>query len=331
VFVLITKFSAKTEEQRAQMVRHVTRSRSPWLIVATFCLLVLYEAQGLSAKKPSTFQVNQPTRFKINGNLGDVLASSVTLALRLGSSALVGGYSVSVGDAQEDKYSILSAGGFMIKEKGLTRTRRPKKMLQFYEFEACPFCKKVREAICILDLDVLMYPCPKGGPTYRVKARELGGKVQFPFLVDPNTNVQMYESDDIIQYLFDTYGEEGERIPFTLQPNSALTTMSASLSMVSRMGKGQSFVESKQPKNPLVFWGYDASPFCKVVRERLVELEIPHIWKTASRGSTKRNELWEKTGRFQVPFLEDPNNSMELFESVDIINYLNSEYAVASV
>jgi len=291
-------------------------------------LLVLVAFISLSQGLANKYQVNEPTRFKVNGNLGDVLGSSITLALRLGSSALVGGYSVSVGDAQEDQYSILSAAGFMIKEKGLTRTRRPKQLLELYEFEGCPFCKKVREAVCILDLDVLMLPCPKGGPTYRLKARELGGKAQFPFLVDPNTNVQMYESDDIIQYLFDTYGEEGERIPFTLLPNSALTTLSASLSMIPRIGKGSKFVEAKKAKQPLVFWGYDASPFCKVVRERLVELELPHVFKTASRGSTKRNELWELTGRFQVPYLQDPNNGVELFESVDITNYINTMYAV---
>ena len=29
---------------------------------------------------------------------------------------------------------------------------------------------------------------------------------QFPYLVDPNTNTAMYESDAIINYLFDTYG-----------------------------------------------------------------------------------------------------------------------------
>ena len=35
--------------------------------------------------------------------------------------------------------------------------------------------------------DVLFYPCPKNGPTYRQKAIQLSGKSQFPFLVDPNT------------------------------------------------------------------------------------------------------------------------------------------------
>lgn len=35
----------------------------------------------------------------------------------------------------------------------------------------------------------------------------MGGKKQFPYMVDPNTGTSMYESDDIISYLFDTYGE----------------------------------------------------------------------------------------------------------------------------
>ena len=36
---------------------------------------------------------------------------------------------------------------------------------------------QVREAVCILDLDVLFYPTPARGPTWRPKAKALGGKV----------------------------------------------------------------------------------------------------------------------------------------------------------
>ena len=287
--------------------------------------VVLAVVQGLAA--PKNYQVNTPTRFKVNGNLPDVLGGSVSLLLRLGSGALVGGYTAKVGEAQEDTYSFAQLLGYTVKESGYARTRRPKKLLQIYEFEGCPFCQKVREAVCILDLDVEMLPCPKGGPTFRPEVFKMGGKAQFPYLVDPNTGVQMYESDAIIQYLFDTYGEENETIPFTLQP-SVVTTLSSSLSRLPRSGKGNQFSESKQPKQSLVFWGYDASPFVKIVRERLVELELPHVYKSAPRGSSKRNELWRKTGRFQVPFLEDPNTGVELFESADIVAYLNDVYAV---
>lgn len=42
----------------------------------------------------------------------------------------------------------------------------------------------------MLDLDVIMRPCPKGGDMWRPQAIARGGKTQFPFLVDPNTGVR---------------------------------------------------------------------------------------------------------------------------------------------
>src|SRR5215475_11969543 len=92
--------------------------------------------------------------------------------------------------------------------------QRPSRPLELYEFEACPFCRKVREALSILDLEAIVYPCPKGGPTYRPRVRERGGKELFPYLVDPNTGTEMYESSDIVAYLFSEYGDG--RIPFAL-------------------------------------------------------------------------------------------------------------------
>lgn len=59
-----------------------------------------------------------------------------------------------------------------------------------------------------------------------------------------------------------------------------------------------------QVKQPLVFWGYEASPFCRLVKEALNELEIPHIQKSCARGSAKRKELKAKAGAFLVPYIE---------------------------
>lgn len=64
----------------------------------------------------------------------------------------------------------------------------------------------------LADTFVLSFSCPwrasrEDGPTFRPKANKLGGKQQFPYMVDPNTKISMYESDDIIRYLFDSYGE----------------------------------------------------------------------------------------------------------------------------
>ena len=75
---------------------------------------------------------------------------------------------------------------------------------------------QVREAVTILDLDVIFYPCPQGGPTWRPKAKQLSGKNQFPFLVDPNNGRSMLESDDIIDYLWEEYGDGKVRSPLWL-------------------------------------------------------------------------------------------------------------------
>ncbi|KAK9270668.1 hypothetical protein L1049_026250 [Liquidambar formosana] len=86
-------------------------------------------------------------------------------------------------------------------------TRDPPMRLQIFEFEACPFCRRVREAMTELDLSVEVYPCPKGSVRHREMVRRFGGKEQFPFLVDPNTGISMYESGEIVKYLFQQYGK----------------------------------------------------------------------------------------------------------------------------
>ena len=75
-----------------------------------------------------------------------------------------------------------------------------------YDFEACPFCRVVRETITELDLDVKVCPCPKGGKRYREYVKLYGGKAQFPFMVDRARGVKLYESSTINTYLYEQYG-----------------------------------------------------------------------------------------------------------------------------
>lgn len=296
-----------------------------------FLLICIY----MFSSHANKFQITKPTRFYVDpSNLQNIASSAAQFAFRLGSGGFVQGYSASLEPDTEktmSMYSIARSIGLRIDESSTftkpNNIKRPIKKLEIYEFEGCPFCRKVREAICILDLDALFYPCPRGGPNFRTKVQREGGKAQFPYFVDPNTKTSMYESDDIIAYLFDEYGS-GE-VPSILSP-SILTTLSCSLAMLPRINKGSAFVESKQPKKPLIYWGYEASPFCKVVRERLVELEIPHLYKSVARGSSKRQEMVDKVGFFQAPFLQDPNTGIDLFESLDIIKYLDQSYSVSS-
>lgn len=44
---------------------------------------------------------------------------------------------------------------------------QPPQLLQLYEYELSPFCRRVREAITDLDLNVEIYPCPWGAKRTR--------------------------------------------------------------------------------------------------------------------------------------------------------------------
>ncbi|MTV28722.1 glutathione S-transferase, partial [Nitriliruptoraceae bacterium ZYF776] len=92
--------------------------------------------------------------------------------------------------------------------------------------------------------------------------------------------------------------------------------------------KGSIYTKAKMPPQPLEVWSYEASPFSKLVREVLVELELPHILHSCARGSPKRQELYARVGHFQAPYLEDPNTGVKMFESAEIVEYLRATYAL---
>jgi glutathione S-transferase len=212
------------------------------------------------------------------------------------------------------------ANGARVGELG-TRPERP---LELYEFEACPFCRKVREALSVLDLEVVIYPCPQGGPRFRPHVVERGGKSQFPYLVDPNTGEALYESDAIVHYLFSRYG--GGRVP-PLLAAGILTDASLALAGLWRLARGAVYRAARQPSRPLELWGYEASPFCRSVREVLCSLELPYLLHNVAKGSLRRSAFVERSGRMRVPYLCDPNTGEGLFESGEIVSYLEAAYA----
>lgn len=201
---------------------------------------------------------------------------------------------------------------------------RPEKMLELYEFEACPFCRKVREALSFLDLEAVIYPCPKNGPTFRPKVMEQGGKMLFPYLEDPNTGEKMYESDDIIRYLFSRYGKG--RAPF-LYAGGLVNTVPGFLGIPLRGSLGLKYISSKKPDQLLELYSFEASPYCRIVREVLCNLEIPYMLHNVAKGSPSREAFVERSGKMMVPFLVDPNTGEAMFESADIKSYLLSTYA----
>jgi len=203
---------------------------------------------------------------------------------------------------------------------------RPGQPLEVYEFEACPFCRKVREAMSELDLAYISRSAPHGDTQKRRELEALTGKQQFPFLIDQNTDSKLFESEDIIDYLYETYGPGRAAWRRALSP---LNSMTAAISSAVRPAGGQvdpGCEDRTQPGEMLTLYNFEISPYCRKVRERLCELNLDYEVRNVAKHSPRRPELVERGGQMLVPYLIDPNTDTEMYESDDIVAYLDDEY-----
>ncbi|QFU77824.1 glutathione S-transferase [Halioglobus maricola] len=217
-------------------------------------------------------------------------------------------------------------------------------MLQLYDIENCPYCRLVREVLTELDLDVLVLPCPKGGERFRPELVERGGKAQFPYLIDPNTDVELYESLDIIAYLFKTYGGGERPLKWKL---GGLQTFGSMLASAPRLNRGMRARTGDVPEQLLELYSFESSPYARLVREQLCAMEIPYVlrncgrtlaseWlpppvrsalkKTPESELENRRHLLHREGKLSIPYLYDPNTDQGMFESGDILTYLQDTY-----
>jgi len=79
-------------------------------------------------------------------------------------------------------------------------------MLILYIKPGCPYSAKVREAAQDLGIELHEKNREEPGITEELIAR--GGKRQVPYLVDEENDVEMYESDDIVEYLHENFGKK---------------------------------------------------------------------------------------------------------------------------
>ena len=219
----------------------------------------------------------------------------------------------------------------------------------------------MREVLCVLDLDYVCYPCPReemtegigecnnDGHGYRSAAKRIGGKVQFPLLVDSGKGIHMYGSRDIVEYLFATYGPRDAPPPrnlFSSLPFLDMATLGIAVGMrpmrehgMLRLRVPREATRRRLPQKKLRLYGYEPNPLCKLVRECLCTLEVPYIHHSVARGSASRISVQGSSRdssaghqknrggtELSYPFLFDPNTNVELFESEVIVTYLMSTY-----
>ncbi len=236
--------------------------------------------------------------------------------------------------------TLASTARFWNGTAGSKSTVQPALPLILYDREACPRCRLVREALTELNLDVEIRPCPVGGTRFIDETPK--GRV--PYLIDPNTNKQMTRTGQILRYLFSHYAESN--VPVKFSPG-LINLTSSSLASSMRLNAGNKKRPSQAAQKPLTLYSFESSPYSRLVREQLSELELPyHLinlgkqqWADMGPASfrfgigpyhplpnTKRSQFFEQHGDVQVPYLEDPNTGAALFESRAIVKYLKNTY-----
>lgn len=229
---------------------------------------------------------------------------------------------------------------------GSKTVEQPASPLVIYDREGCPDCRLVREALTELNLDVLIMPCPEGSNRNKRQLETVSGQSSVPFLADQNTGKKVSGAAAIIDYLFQQY--RGKSAPAQIKP-ATLNRLTSRLASAIRGNAGVQARPARMAEQPLTLYSFESSPFSRVVRERLCELELPyHLvnlgkqqWADmgpakmrfapgpyAPLANTKRDAFFKAHGNVQVPYLIDPNTNTQLFESADILKYLAKTYAL---
>ena len=220
--------------------------------------------------------------------------------------------------------------------------KAPKRMLIVFDRENDPDCRLLREVLTELQLDALVQPCPVGGRRF---ARKLPHGARLPHLLDRDADVEADGLRACMQHVLERYAEAGwSRALLDNLPMRASSKLASKL----RGEAGEHVHPSRAPRKPLELYSFESSPYSRLVRERLCELELPWILRsfgkeqladwgppnlrlTAKPWKPKPGGLREKmladTGKAQVPYLIDPNSGVELFESMHILEYLDERYA----
>ena len=79
--------------------------------------------------------------------------------------------------------------------------------ITMYELPGCPYCAKVRSKLDDLELDYDIIEVPRSHDE-RTEVEKVSGQTSVPVITDEANDIEgMNESDDIIEYLEETYGD----------------------------------------------------------------------------------------------------------------------------
>ncbi len=83
----------------------------------------------------------------------------------------------------------------------------------------------------------------------------------------------------------------------------------------------------RRPEKMLELYDIEASPYCRLVREVLTELDLDVLVRPCPAGGTRFRPLAQELGGKRLfPFLVDDNTGTRMYESADIIEYLGKTY-----
>ena len=214
---------------------------------------------------------------------------------------------------------------------------RPEQPLVLYNYEGNQFCRLVREVLAELDCVYEVRSAGKGSPRREAEMVPLTrGSSQCPYLVDPNTGVEMAESLDIISYLYRTYAlwtppsellRNFDGLTSVLKPVFALQARAQAMAQASAEkrattmdeqhgydGDGivQQTLEDVIASAPVVVFTYELSPFCLEATSLLrglgvafKEISLGREWApgfiSEEGGAIKRAVLLDMTGQSSLP------------------------------
>eukprot|EP00578_Thalassiosira_sp_NH16_P019437 CAMPEP_0181084390 /NCGR_PEP_ID=MMETSP1071-20121207/4667_1 /TAXON_ID=35127 /ORGANISM="Thalassiosira sp., Strain NH16" /LENGTH=388 /DNA_ID=CAMNT_0023166115 /DNA_START=170 /DNA_END=1336 /DNA_ORIENTATION=- len=203
---------------------------------------------------------------------------------------------------------------------------RPEKALILYSYEGNQFCRLVREVLTELDITYELRSAGKESPRREELASITGGSSQCPYLIDPNTAVNMAESRDIAEYLYSKYALWTPPNELLRSLSNIITPLLAPLYKViaplqagsyrenefeytSDIAEAKAEIYDAISSRPVVIYTYEYSPFCS---EAVALLKSTGInYKEVSLGQewipglikepAKRAALLDMTGQSSLP------------------------------